>query len=660
MAPAQVADGADRLREILAQRGNGSLLRGWRRELDTDGSLDVGFQEFCTAASRLGVSVDAEAMFGAGSPDSLSLVGLAPAEGQLVERFRRWMTGTFGGPGEMFMAFEGRPEQGSDGKLPMQAFVDGCQARGFYGTEEEISQILELLDMDESGLVAMQDVMFLETDRRRREGAIQKGKLKHKRERQALLQKVYKEDFCREVSRNHRRAPRAWQVAAVERLPALVQERKFHWRRKKQERVREAGNIFDAHVRAKYGNGVRAWRQGLDPNSKFTLDKVEFGSYCRKVNFDADVGDLWRSLDQDRDGRLHLEEVGTGHAAVLARFQAWAKQQFGSCTASWEKLSRVHPRPCCWKSDKAMKGSTFLKALQAWGWPRPRKTFGPQEVDIVGRQLCAALDLHGCGIVSVQDLVWLDKWAAPEYLAAEPDQQAWRELRASMLRFCAGKPLRAWREFLDSNDQNRASWTDFKSACKTVGFTGNVGGAWRYLDADSSGSISLQEYDRESAELLGSFKELIDYNFGCVQFAFKSMDTDGSGSISFSELNRACRVLGWPGNVRTIFDFLDIDVSPGKRTLSFKELAFLDNWAPEDNSADDLKNDDSSRDTCGRAVTPHFARPLDKNLKHLALLSQVSTQAPSLTGSFDTVSQKNVSMVYGVKKCSSLPTLGND
>merc|ERR1711972_615565 len=55
---------------------------------------------------------------------------------------------------------------------------------------------------------------------------------------------------------------------------------------------------------------------------------------------------------------------------------------------------------------------------------------------------------------------------------------------------------------------------------------------------------------------------------------------------TFTELKRACIKLNWQGDVRLLFDCLDVDrvrdaSSYGKRTISFDEISFLDTWEYE-------------------------------------------------------------------------------
>lgn len=141
-------------------------------------------------------------------------------------------------------------------------------------------------------------------------------------------------------------------------------------------------------------------------------------------------------------------------------------------------------------------------------------------------------------------------------------------------------PLAAWRGLLDRDDSNSVSWSEFKEACRRVGFQGNVGGAWRTLDNDLSGTITLREFDAASAKILTSFKAWCDVHYGSFEHLFKSMDKDRSGGVSFSELRRACRSGGWKGNVHVLFKCLDVDSGDGQKTIELEELQFLDSWDP--------------------------------------------------------------------------------
>jgi len=553
----------------LKESGGGSLLRGWRVELDPDGSLDVSFLEFCKAASKLRIAVDAEILFGVDSPNELTLDELAPDVGERVYAFRRWMTDKFGGPSEMFTVME--PPQNSDGRLSKQEFVQGCIQHGFEAKEEDMEEIFNLLDSFCVGHVAMEDVMFLDMDPKVREGAIQKVKMKSKIEHEHILTRLHHEVKNMGYQEGHRLAPRNWHAPSIERLPEVVIEKRQQWKEREHKRRSEAIALFRRHANKVYGNGVRAWRKGLDPGSKFVLTRADFLRYCRRLNLEFDAHCCWKILDRDSDGHLRLEEVAPQAAASLARYWKWARETFGSCAATWVHIMKVARPPSSWKSLSSLKYGPFIQALKDLRCPTA-------ETPESGLALCNALDLNGCGIISTTDLKWLDGWQAPEWLYSTPDPDAWKDLSRLLIQQF-GKPLKAWRQ-LDQDDSNNASWEEFEAMCDEVGFEGNRGGAWRMLDTDVSGAITLQEWHPESAELLMSFKTWMDNNWGSVKFAFQMLDTDNSGSVTFSELRRACKRRGWLGSVKPLFECLDIKMIPGERTLSYRDLRFLDHWEP--------------------------------------------------------------------------------
>lgn len=146
---------------------------------------------------------------------------------------------------------------------------------------------------------------------------------------------------------------------------------------------------------------------------------------------------------------------------------------------------------------------------------------------------------------------WLDAWRPPEWLCVKADPDALAELQDVMLAR-HGNLLRAWRH-MDADDTNSVSWAEFVKECGKLGFKRNIGGAWRALDRDVSGNVSLQRFDPGSCGLLTSFKKWVDELFGSVEFAFRSMDVDGSGTLTMSELRRGCRRGCWDGDVETLF-----------------------------------------------------------------------------------------------------------
>merc|ERR1719265_1675600 len=160
--------------------------------------------------------------------------------------------------------------------------------------------------------------------------------------------------------------------------------------------------------------------------------------------------------------------------------------------------------------------------------------------------LCSSLDLYGCGFIARSDLQWLDSWIPPEWLCTEPDPKAWKDLESLMVRVYK-HPLRAWRVLLDKEDTNRICWKHFKQACKQLKFNGNAAAAWRVLDTDLNGYISMKEYHPQSAEILSSFKQWTEANFGSAELTLKAIDADGNGTVSFNELRRACNKLKWEG-----------------------------------------------------------------------------------------------------------------
>jgi hypothetical protein len=365
-------------------------------------------------------------------------------------------------------------------------------------------------------MLICEDVMFLDLDKQKRLDAIQRRR--HVEEVQHLKQvtAMAREEMGCKLPPMHRRAPREWHKAIYEQLPEMAQEKQRRRRDDLHRRSLEARAIFMESLVKASGDPIRAWRVALDVDDRYKVTKMMVAKYCQQRRLKPAISDLWRALDLDRDGVLHLEDVGTEQAAALASLKAWASELkgFGTVAAIWGCAEADRAREALrskgkWKSDKNMPMRVFVQVLKTLGWPwlvTPQSDCDPLVV-------LKGLDRHGCGFVSLEDLTWLDKWSAPTWLSARPDPQAWSQLKTELLRVHK-EPLHAWRTSMDLNDTNIVTFRDFSHACKKVKFKGNVDGAWRQLDLKCSGVITLDKFDPACGALLGSFKQWLELHFG--------------------------------------------------------------------------------------------------------------------------------------------------
>lgn len=628
--------GREKLRTILLDAGNGHLFRGWRHELDPDGLLEVSFQSFCSFAAVHGLAVDVRALFGQDkSQGSLALSGLCPKTGNFVERLQRWVKRNFGGPVELLLALDKESEGRVDIEDVLQAF------QSFQGSEEDPAALAGYMDVHGIGSVTRDDLLWLECDEQVRKQAVNKLRLSRNEQQQQVLASACYSEEQRRLPPTHRLATRPWQAQAFEKLPMIVHERRGRWRGEILRRGQESMELFHAHLREACGNLVRAWRTKLDPENTSSLVYAGLKRYCSKAGAHFDVGSLWTSLDADADGVVGLESLCPEAAEVLASFRLWAHKTSGSCTCLWDQPVMIDARSIPqrggrWRSDKKMLISPFISGLKDIGWrtPSARRTQNSGSAETL---LFNSLDFHGCGFVQQSDLSWLDAWTPVEWLTAEPDEEEWIIMKALLVRL-EGHPLRAWRRRLDTNDSNGVSWAEFRKAFQDINFRGNLAGAWRHVDHDMSGVISMKEYDAQSSQILSSFKSWCEANFGSVELAFKGLDLDGSRSISLSELRRACEKRCWDGDVKLLFKCLDVDTAQdegtGRRTITFDEISFLDHWQAGEPSLD-VSCEKSESDPCSSRKSKRasgLSAPPPKDRQTAATAMPRSSSSRSLPG----------------------------
>mmetsp|Transcript_9618 Transcript_9618/g.34218 ORF Transcript_9618/g.34218 Transcript_9618/m.34218 type:complete len:1225 (-) Transcript_9618:251-3925(-) len=312
---------------------------------------------------------------------------------------------------------------------------------------------------------------------------------------------------------------------------------------------------FKAFLQHKYGSFVRAWRCALTPNDSLVIHKHHFLKACTKLGWNkSDPRALWNAFDKDDSGSATLDELDFDAARSLALFKQWVDECFGSITLAFAALDE--------DGSKTVKPEEFNNVCATLGFKVPKK------------DLFHGLDKDGKKGLVLEDIVFLDRWKPLPFLLAERNPQAAEAVKDLLLaRYKYG--LSAWRQLLDIDGGNRCNWFEFSNAVDKIGFHGDVAGAWRELDSIQAGYITLAAIDPIASEILVSFRNWCDKEFGGVKPAFSVFDVDGSNDISRAEFRQACRMFGFRGDPGRLFSALDVKNSGN---LNNSQLAFLDSW----------------------------------------------------------------------------------
>jgi hypothetical protein len=137
------------------------------------------------------------------------------------------------------------------------------------------------------------------------------------------------------------------------------------------------------------------------------------------------------------------------------------------------------------------------------------------------KPLYQGLDFEGHKFVTAEDFEILQNWKPPAFLSAADNPSAAEEFKKCLIEEY-GNYLKAWRHCLAPDAHNRCIWTEFEDACRKLHFDGDYAGAWRVLDKDLSGYITLGELDAEANETLLSFRLWAHEEFGNVASAFNA------------------------------------------------------------------------------------------------------------------------------------------
>lgn len=396
--------------------------------------------------------------------------------------------------------------------LTQKAFIEGCQRLGWTAGNESL--LFDSIDADSNGVT---------------DGLISASALK----------------WFDYDKKKHNRKQKAKKKAVKEQL---------HFAKERRE-IDSSLQNFKAFLKQKYSTFLRAWRNALDLDGSMTIQKHELFQAVKEMCWKGDARTLWKGLDKDNSGITSLQELDLQTAVKLARFKEFICFKFGSSAKAFQAFDTMNKRK--------LKVDEFTEACKSHGFQGMSKA------------LFHGLDCQGNKSLMAEDLAFLDSWRCPAHLTCEVNEEAAADLKA-LLKQKHRNYLKAWRVCLDRDNSNHVGWDEFDGACRQLNFDGDRPGAWRWLDSDLSGFITLAELDPESSDVLSFFKHWADEEFGSVRSAFNVLDSDNSGAMSMKEFRRACTSYGYQGNSAQLFGSLDVD---GTGSLSLDEVGFIDSWS---------------------------------------------------------------------------------
>jgi len=336
------------------------------------------------------------------------------------------------------------------------------------------------------------------------------------------------------------------------------------WRDRRKDKARSLTNQFRTHLLRKHGNYLRAWRIALSPHDAMTINKSQFMKACAKTGFKSNSPLIWQMLDVDGSGTLSLDKLDMRSAELLASFHNFIMDKFGSATVAFDAIDRANV--------KQLRLTEFEKVLRQLGFERSE-----HEV----KELFSGFDTNDSKSITEFDILFLDKWRMQPMLLATPNHDAMDEVKALLLEK-SGSYLKAWRQLLDKDGSNRCSPAEFLAACQKLRYAGDIFGAWRALDADLSGYITLAELSLADHKYLMSFKSWADEEFGSTKNLFASIETEDAGLVTEQEFRRFLSMYGYRGSPAALIRALDKDVDKDVGAFSVEEIAFMDDWEPEE------------------------------------------------------------------------------
>jgi len=277
----------------------GSVVRGWRLGLDSDGDGKLRFTEFCIACKEFGFRGALKTLWRALDKKKVGYISLEDLDleaKEQVDEFRSFLEDNYRTLDDVW---ERVFDVNGSGRCSMETFVEACHEKLQWPGNAR--RMFRWLDLHARGVLTIDQMEFLGMRRR----VVNRPTAKQK-----IMERQAKD--------------RAEAQAVLGR--------------------------FKVYLTQRCGNLVRAWRHELDPDGDKRLQFTEFCASCRRIGFQGNLKALWMSLDSEDTGYICLEELDPDAVEHLEDFKMLLRIFFDDLDTSWySTLDPDNSGRCSWE-----------------------------------------------------------------------------------------------------------------------------------------------------------------------------------------------------------------------------------------------------------------------------------------------------------------------
>lgn len=136
----------------------------------------------------------------------------------------------------------------------------------------------------------------------------------------------------------------------------------------------------------------------MDTDNSNRVSWHEFECAAKKIGFTGDLPGAWLTFDEDLSGFITLREIDEEAYNALLQFRTWADNEFGGVRSAFKVLDN--------DGSGELTFREFRRAVRDFG-------FGSGESSgSDARALFNSLDADGAGLISHNEIAFLDDWEA--------------------------------------------------------------------------------------------------------------------------------------------------------------------------------------------------------------------------------------------------------